>query len=63
MGFVISTLQQTAVVELSRHHRSGADRRSLADAQPSLMGELKSFQIEFLCRTCILSYHTHRHTG
>lgn len=47
MGFVISTFQQSAVVELSRHQRSGTDRRSLADAQPSLMGELKASRLSF----------------
>lgn len=47
MGFVISTFQQSAVVELSRHPRSGTDSRSLADAQPSLMGELKASRLSF----------------
>lgn len=35
------------MVELSRHQRSGTARRSLADAQPSLMGELKASRLSF----------------
>lgn len=61
MGFVISVFQHPDCHGQVRNTcLSGREKRGRQSAVPG--GRTQSFQIKYLCHTCTISYHIHKHT-